>query len=120
MSDKTVISLPLAWLQLQPPDVRSLAESERDALIVKAVQVNGQWLILSRYGDDIWLLDGFTSNTPESEKYLDFSRVPPPFRSVMKAIFYRYLRRGRRGQKRPSGSTILHYFKHALPFLRYL
>lgn len=120
MSEHAVTALLAAQIEPQSSDVRNLSESEREALIVKALQVDGHWIILSRYSDDLWLLDGFTSNTPDSEKRVDYGRVPAPFRPVMKALMYRYLRRGRAGQKRPRGSTLRGVFKEVLPFLRYL
>ncbi|KAB5451613.1 tyrosine-type recombinase/integrase [Pseudomonas aeruginosa] len=38
----------------------------------------------------------------------------------MKALIYRYLQRGRAGQKRPKASSVRNLFQNALPFLRYL
>lgn len=118
MNDNRLAALPWSAFTDQPGDVRGL--SERDALIISASQVDGQWVILSRYGDDIWQLDGFTSNTPASQKRLDFGLVPLAFRAVMKAMFYRYLRRGRRGAARPKGSSIKAIFHDVMPFLRHL
>ncbi|MGQ7815351.1 integrase [Metapseudomonas furukawaii] len=120
MSDNTLAALPWAPLTAQPGDVRGLPESERDALIISATQVDGQWVILSRYGDDTWHLDGLTSNTGASGKLLDFGTVPPAFRAVMKATQYRYLRRGRVGAGRPKGAGVRDCFSNARPFLRYL
>lgn len=118
MSDNTLTTLdPLA---AQPGDVRGLPDSELDGLIISATQVDGQWVILSRYSDDIWHLDGFTSNVPVSQRLLDFDTVPLEFRKVMKAMFYRYLRRGRRGAGRPKGSIMQTRFCGARLFLRHL
>jgi len=107
-----------SWIPIaaQPEDVRGLPESERNALLISATQVNGQWVILSRYGDDIWQLDGFPSNTPPNRKRMDFGTVPSAFRAVMKAMMYRYLRRGRNGTGRPKGSMIKQSFSEALNF----
>lgn len=104
----------------QPSDVRELSESERDALIISAIQIDGQWHIRSRYAEDIWELDGFTSNTAANRKLLNFATVPPSFRVAMKEIFYRYLRRGRRGAGRPKGGVVVNYFANARPFLLHL
>ncbi|MBB6157642.1 integrase [Pseudomonas sp. JAI115] len=120
MTTYTTTKDPLMWVEARPTDVRNLSESERDALIIKTLLVDGHWVVACRYGDPIWLLDGFTSNTPDSEKCVDFSRLPTPFQLIMKAIFYRYLRRGRIGQKRPTGSTLRGLFKATIPFLRHL
>lgn len=118
MNDNTQAVLPWAAFTAQPGDVRGI--HERDTLIISATQVDGLWVILSRYGDDIWQLDGFTSNVPACQKRLDFSFVPKAFRAVMKAMLYRYLRRGRRGGTRPKGSSIKAIFHDAIPFLRHL
>ena len=104
----------------QPHDVRGCTPDDRDALIVTLVQVDGNWVALSHYGDDQWHLSGGTSNTGASHRILNFTRVPAPFRASMKAMMYRFLRRGRAGQKRPSLNTLRTQFNYALPFLRHL
>jgi hypothetical protein len=101
MSEITLATVRLAPVDVQPDDVRELPECERNSLIINATEVDKHWVILSRYGDDIWQIDGFTSNIPANKKQLDFSTVPSAFRSVMKAILYRYLRRGRLEAGRP-------------------
>lgn len=120
MSGNSLVTLPWASIESQPGEVRELLESDRDALVVSTIQVDGHWVILSHYGDDIWHLDGFTNNVPDNLKQLDFSRVPAAFMGVMKALLYRYLWRGRAGQKRPGASTLRNFFENALPFLRHL
>ncbi len=94
---QAVESLP-PLLANQPCDVRNLAHSDRDALIVSMVKVDGQWQIVSRYGADRWELTGRTTNRKISESTIDFKLVPESFRTSMKGIMYRYLRRGRRGK----------------------
>lgn len=120
MNDNTLTARPYAPVTVQPSDVRRLSESECNALIITATQVDRHWIIISRYGDDIWQLDGFSSNVQANQKLLDFDRVPPAFRSVMKAMLYRYLRRGRVGSARPKGAVVRSVFSNAMPFLRYL
>lgn len=120
MSDS--ISEELAWATItnQPGDVRGLSDLERDKLIITAIQVDGKWIIRSRYSDDVWQLSGFPNNTPFSGRQINFNTVPVAFRATLKAIFYRYLRRGRSGSDRPRGKTIVDLFKASSPFLRYL
>lgn len=120
MSSNSTITQPWPSFELLPAEVRGLPVSERDSLIVSAIKVEEQWVILSRYGDNIWQLDGFTNNTSDSRRRLDFTRIPVQFRSVMKAVLYRYLRRGRAGNVRPRGSTLYKFFICALPFLKHL
>lgn len=120
MIDNNLAMLTWSHLAAQPNNVRGLPNSERDALIISATQVDGQWIILSRYGDDTWQLGGFTSNVPPSRKRLEFDSVPPAFRAVIKAMLYRYLRRGRREANRPQGHMMYQCFSYAMPFLRHL
>jgi integrase len=120
MSKSNLVSLPWAGIELQPGDVRELPKNDREALIVSAIQVDGHWVILSNYRDNIWQLEGLTSNVSDNMRNLDFNRVPAEFVAVMKSLFYRYLRRGRTGQKRPVATTLRNVFENVLPFLRYL
>jgi integrase len=118
--NNNILAVPWDSLATQPGDVRGLPKSECDALIISATQVDGHWVILSRYDDDIWQLDGFTSNVAINKTRLDFGTLPPAFRAVMKAILYRYLRRGRRGSSRPKGAIVRQTFTDARAFLRHL
>lgn len=120
MRTRTLAALPYPSLVAPPDDVRGLSKPERDALIISAIQVDGQWVILSRYGDDTWHLQGITSNTGASSKLLEFGTVPPAFRAVMKAIMYRYMLRGRLDTGRPKGAGLRHLLSISRPFLRYL
>lgn len=120
MNNNAVTARSWALVESQPVDVRKLPESEREALIVSAVQVDGHWVIVSRYSDNCWQLDQMPSNTMDYQRHLNFVRVPASFRAVMKAVMYRYLRRGRAGQPRPKGATLSGFFRTTLGFLRYL
>lgn len=120
MSDNISDELPWATITAQPGDVRGLSDSERDKLIITATHVDGKWIIRSRYGDDSWQLNGFPNNVPTTKRQINFGTVPPVFRAVLKAIFYRYLRRGRSGADRPRGATIVNLFNGSSPFLRHL
>lgn len=120
MSDNSLAAQPWLSLSAQPCDVRGLSDLDRDALIISASQVDGQWVTLSRYDDDIWQIDGFANNVPASDKRLNFGKVPTAFRAVMKAIMYRYLRRGLRGAGRPKGGVLKCSFNAMRPFLRHL
>jgi integrase len=120
MSDNTLVATTCASFAAQPGDVCGLSEAERDALIISTVQVDGRWLVVSRYADNTWYLTGFNSNVRMSRKRLDFETLPPAFREVMKAIFYRYLRRGRDGGARPKSGSVLTLFELSKPFLRHL
>lgn len=120
MNNNAVVSLTWPDVESQSWDVRELSDSLRDTLIVSATQVDGHCVVISRYGDDSWHLDGVPSNKSNFNTYLKFKLVPAAFRAVMKAIMYRYLRRGREGQQRPKGSALINFLNHAVAFLRYL
>ncbi len=120
MSNNVEVSLAWASFESQPADVRELPDTLRDSLIVSAIQVDGQWVITSRYGDDCWQLDGKLNNISDCRKYLNFQNIPAVFRAVMKAVMYHYLRHGRVGQKRPKVATLRHFFYDITIFLRSL
>jgi hypothetical protein len=109
-----------ALIDDQPTDVRALTNAERDALIISAVCVDGTWRILSRYGDMIWDVPGVTTNQAASITKHDFKRAPTAFIEVLKAIMYRYLRRGRFGTSAASGRQFGSMFTHLISFLRFL
>lgn len=120
MNNKNTTSVPFAPIESQPRDVRDLLVCDRDSLMISATRVDLHWVILSRYGDDTWQLEGFTSNISDGRRRVDFTQVPKSFQVVMKAILYRFLRCGRSGQRRPKGITVHKLFVCAQPFLRYL
>lgn len=104
----------------QPFDCRKLLPEDRDALIITTIQVDGDWQVLSRYGDDVWVLSGCPTNRNAEQRRLDFNKVPADFRSQFKAMLYRYQRRGLAGSTRPGASSIKTLFKNALPFFSFL
>lgn len=109
-----------AKIELQPANIIELSDKDRDALIVSAIRIDRDWVVLSRYCDNIWQLEGVTSNVPDHIKNLDFNRVPTVYLSMMKSLLYRYIRRGRIGYRRPGATTLRNVFENTLPFLRYL
>lgn len=120
MSDNNSKELPWANIAAQPGDVRGLSDSERDKLIIHATQVDGRWVILSRYGDDSWQLPGVPSNVPPNGRQINFQSIPPVFRAAAKSIFFRYMSRGLHDAGRPKGATIRDLFIHTVLFLRHL
>lgn len=115
-----VASLTEDRLAAQPHDVRSLSNQERDRLIISAIQVDGTWVIKSHYGDDVWHLTGRATNKSKSKRAIYFTRLPAAYRSVLKEVIYRYQRRGREGQAKPSTTTLIAAFSDLQPFLRHL
>lgn len=120
MSNNPMELMSLESFASQPCDANELTDTERDALIITAIEVNGEWVILSRFGDDTWKLGDVPSNVPACRKSINFIKVPSTFRAVMKAIFYRQMRHGRAGSTQPSAGTTHSLFSCLLPFLRYL
>lgn len=104
----------------QPADIRHLDRNERDTLIISASHVNGNWVIRSRYGDDVWMLSGSPTNVMPSLSRLNFLSIPENFRGVAKAMLYRFMQRGRAGQKRPGSSALLQLLVNLKPFLTYI
>ncbi|UVE67737.1 hypothetical protein L2Y90_26815 [Burkholderia pyrrocinia] len=106
--------------QHQPLTVQGVPEQERDALIISTQEVSGYWIVLSHYGDDRWQFAGQPTNKMPSQKVIDFRGIPESYRATMKAVLYRYIRRGRPGQKRPSARSIVKLASDAGPFLKHL
>jgi hypothetical protein len=103
-----------------PINITNLTDAARNEIIVTTVNVGGRWFARSLYGDDIWYLHGFTSNVGAKSRFLDFNRIAPNFRLVVKAMMYRYLTRGRSGSGKPRGVTLKKFFVCLNPFLKFL
>ncbi|WP_406622827.1 hypothetical protein [Acidovorax sp. SDU_ACID1] len=104
----------------QPADVRSLSESERDELIISMNIVDGEPIVLSRYGDDTWLAPSRITNLRVSSTSLRFLMLPKEFRAVSKAVMYRFSRRGLDGRKPPVQSRQVTALANFKPFLQHL
>jgi hypothetical protein len=83
-------------------------------------KVDKTWVVVSRYGDDVWWLTGSTTNTVKAETKLDFSAIPVEFRDSVKAAMYRLMRRGRAGQKRPRAASLYKTMTAVRLFTEYL
>ena len=112
--------LGLEALHAQPADTRGLKDVDRSLLVVSAVNVEGKWQVLSRYGDPSWTFYGGTTNKKASFRSFNFSLFPDAFREVMKAVLYRYIRRGRNDGKQPAIATLRTLFDNAVPFTAFI
>ena len=101
-------------------DPRVLPRDARDALIISSRIVDGEPVIVSRYGDPLWQMVNQPTNKPPSEQTINFRRLPEAFQEAMRELAYRYLRRGREGQKRPGPRAVVKLVRDASLFLRYL
>ncbi|WP_434519674.1 integrase [Pseudomonas sp. NFX1] len=113
-------ALPLARFADQSLDILKQPASERDKEIVCAKEINGKWIILSRYGDELWQIDGFPNNVVAKKRKIDFCSLPFSFRAIMKQIMFRYIRRGLIRTTRLRGGTIVDFFEKSKLFLRHL
>ena len=113
-------AVAVPWLEAQADDVRGQMPDERDALVVSARMIGRHWLVLSRYGDGRWRFAGQPTNKQPCQLFIDFSVIPAPLCLSMKAIVYRYLRRGREGKKLPSHRSVIKLLSDARPFLQHL
>ncbi|MFJ4455949.1 integrase [Pseudomonas sp. NPDC089392] len=107
-------------IELQPSDLRETEEDQRKTMIITGTKIFDKWVVLSRYEDDRWQMEGIPSNARASDRHIDFLKVPQFFRPIMKQIMYRYLRRGREKQKRPRGMAAIRLFHNIKLFLRYV
>jgi integrase len=102
----------------QPSNASELSRAERDKLVVSIARVDGRWIVLSRFGDEVWQLLPTTSNTRLGRSKIDFSRIAPPLRETWKECFYRYMRKGLR--KRAVSTTIRDRFQVSVAFAEFL
>jgi len=117
---KRVQPLPLEKLDLQPVEIRGLKQIDRNLLVVSAINLDGKWQVISRYGDENWLFYGGPTNKRASFREFQFSLVPENYRETMKSIVYRYIRRGRNDGRKPAIATLRALFDNALPYLAFL
>ncbi|MFP3586509.1 hypothetical protein SCB29_23005 [Paraburkholderia sp. SIMBA_055] len=105
----------------QRNDARSIADSERDRLVISLKELNGKLRVVSRYGDSAWWIMNLTRNVTKSNKKIDFDTLPKAFRGQAKAMLYRFIRRGALGFGRPpAGSTTVQFFRNLKLFFEYL
>lgn len=90
-------------------------------MIVSSIKVDESWQTVSLFGDDSWLLHSDVTNQNKGYRTLNFTTVPEPFRATMKAIMFRFIRRGSMNRGRlPSVSTTRVLFWDSISFFRYL
>lgn len=120
MSNGTHAASNSTYCPTQLSNLRGLSESEKNELIISIAHVDGTHVTLSRYSDDIWYLNGFSTNVRHHQRHLNFKEVPSAFKTAMKDTLFRYLQRGIYGNTRPKGGSARIYFYNILPFLRHL
>ena len=83
---------------------------------------DGSFQVLSKYGDDEWILpnDIFVQNSSNHMKKLCFKKIPDRFVNILKIICFRYYMNGREGGVKPRGGTLVGFFKNARCFFDYL
>jgi hypothetical protein len=104
----------------QPASLRNTEPADRAHLAVTYTHVDGQFVVLSRFGDVEWQLESRTTNTNRASSKLRFNTIPAAFRESIKAIFYRYIRHGRNGVRPPTTNTIVRTLAYVPPFLAHL
>jgi integrase len=105
-------------LLARPTTIREDVEATKQWVVSAIKQQDGQYIVISRYGDDQWLLPGGATNT--AQKIIDFTRLPECFRADAKAMFYRYILKGREGIGKPMAGTVVKNFKGVGRFLKWL
>lgn len=110
-------------LEAQPYSAAELHANERANIVICAVvNDSGSSTVISRYGDDVWELWPFfeQANRSDSEKKIDWRKVPKDFSEVLKAVLYRYWKVGRPGLLQPVAGTLRDAAVRITVFLRFL
>lgn len=104
-------------------DINKILSSKSTKIIISSIQSkDGSYTILSEFNDDLWQLPStlFVANHCEHFKKLNFQKIPKQFQLIFKVVCCKYFVNGREGSSKPRGSTVVHFFKENLLFLRYL
>lgn len=104
----------------QPLDPRRLSAADQALLPISQRKVGQDWVVVSRYADDVWWLTGLPTNVEKASTKLDFRHLPPAFRAVAKAMLYRLKTRGRDGRKPSAPSSMVTIFARIRLFLTYV
>lgn len=83
---------------------------------------DGSYHVLSRYGDDVWILPDsmFPAGEKDSQKRLNFARTPEVFRETFRLCMSKYILAGIDGRPRPRGGTVFHLFTFVSVFFAWL
>ena len=117
MTRAAIIGQLEATMHAQPHTVRDLDVEQRNALIISMRKVDEIWIVVSRYGDDVWWPTGAPTNVSKGMTKLDFTQIPAPFRAVVKEMMYRLKAHGRVGRKQGGVSLLVTTLKNARNFL---
>lgn len=90
------------------------------ASIVSSIEINETLVVISRFEDDKWWLDGIPTNQSDSGRSINFSTTPINFRALVKHLLFRYLKHGRAGLPQPKGSSIKNLYEKSKKFFLYL
>jgi hypothetical protein len=106
------MSIRPAWIE-QPQSTTELTVAQRNGIVISTLKEGNNDVVLSRYGDDHWDLSPFfkTVNSTNSQKMIQWRRVPSHFTAPLKAITYRYWLTGLPGVKRPVASTVTRFLR---------
>lgn len=79
------------------------------------------YIVLSCLHEDIWVLPNamFPIGTASNSKVLAFSKIPEAWRPSVKGVMLGYLIHGIEGRRRPSGGTLVAFFKNLVLFVRF-
>lgn len=105
-------------LLARPTSTKSHADDVKQLVVSVSKQQDGQYIVVSRYGDDQWRFTGGTTNTPR--KIIDFAALPLCFQADAKAMFYRFILKGREGLGKPMSGTVITKFNGVGHFLKWL
>lgn len=101
-------------------DLTKIAGIDQDRLVISAMKIEGEWVIVSRFGDDIWNIGGHSKNVNKYQSTVNFKVVPEQYRNALKEITYCYLMRGRERTRRAKGLTISGFVTTTLHFIKYI
>lgn len=105
-------------LLARPTAITGESEATNHWVVSAIKQQDGQYIVVSRYGDTQWQLIGGATNT--NRKIIDFTTLPECFQAEAKGMFYRFILKGREGRGKPMAGTVDTTFNCVGLFLKWL
>ena len=104
----------------KPVDFSKTSIDYQNRLIVSAVVIDGEFVILSRFGDDTWHFNNTPTNTGKYPSSIQFEIYPEVYRQTIKEVAFCYLTRGRDSRRKAQESSAHRFVVSLNPFIKYL
>ncbi|WP_065426115.1 hypothetical protein [Pseudomonas putida] len=114
------ITPPAETFSPKPVDFSKTSIDYQNRLIVSTVVIDGELVILSRFGDDTWHFNNTPTNIGKYSSSIQFGIYPEAYRGTIKEVAFCYLTRGRDSRRKAQESSAHRFVVSLNPFFKYL